>query len=131
MDDDTKEKTKREIGLRKVSDGTKLLKFKRNVSGTKKDGTKYGLEPPKVVDASKQPMTGLVGNGSLVNIAYDLNQWNVAGNSGTSARLSAVQVLELVEYSGGGAGTSEFEDEGETNVIADTFESDSDSDDIF
>ena len=118
-----------DAGVRlKEDDGIKLVRFKRNVSGTRKDGTKYKLDPPKVVDGNKQPFEKLVGNGSLVNIAYELNNWTVAGNSGTSARLSAVQVLELVQYSGSG-GADEFETEGDTETI-DKVDS-TDAEDIF
>ena len=112
----------------KEDDGVSLLRFKRNVGGKRKDGTTYQLDPPTVVDAAKQPLTGQVGNGSLVNIAYELNNWTVAGNSGVSARLNAVQVLELVEFNGGGGGVSEFEDEGTTSTIA---QEDKDDNDIF
>jgi len=113
----------------KEDEGVKLIRFKRNVTGTKKDGTKYDLDPPKVVDAHKTPLDKLVGNGSLVNIAYELREWNVAGNTGVKPSLNAVQVLELVEYSGGGGGADEFDDVGETKVVEDT--SDLEPDDIF
>ena len=107
-----------DAGVRlKEDDGIKLLRFKRKVSGTKKGGGVYNNEPPRIVDAGKQPFSKLIGNGSLVNIQYDLREWAMMGNTGVKADLKAVQVLELVEYSGGNS--DEFEDAGTTSVIAD------------
>ena len=106
-----------DAGVRlKEDDGMKLLRFKRKVGGTKKDGGTYTNEPPRVVDASKQPFGQLIGNGSLVNIQYDLREWAMMGNTGVKADLKAVQVLELVPYSGGGD-TDEFSDEGSTATL--------------
>ena len=121
-----------DAGVRlKEDDGIKLLRFKRKVEGNKKGGGTYRNEPPKVVDASKQEFDKLIGNGSLVNIAYDLRSWEMMGNKGVKADLKAVQVLELVEYSGGGGGTSEFDDEGSTSTIATTATDLSDDGDMF
>jgi len=118
-----------DAGVRlKEDDGIKLIRFKKRVSGKKKDGGTYHNEPPKVVDAAKQPFDKLIGNGSLVNIAYSLRDWSMMGNSGVKADLNAVQVLELVEYAGGG-GTDEFEDMGSTSVIES--EEPTELDDIF
>ena len=119
-----------DAGVRlKEDDGIKLIRFKRNVQGKKKDGTgMYDLEPPRVVDGNKKPFASLVGNGSLVNIAYELREWNVAGNSGVKPALNGVQVIELVEFSG--AKADEFEEEGDTTTIEDTFEA-TEKEDIF
>ena len=120
------------VDVKKDDEGNPTIRFKRNVSGQRKDNSTYENTPPKVVDAQNQPLDKLVGNGSLVNIAYDLKKWNVAGNSGTKAELKAVQVLELVEYSQGAV--DEFDDEGETKVIERTEAAtteDDDVDDIF
>lgn len=106
-----------DTGLKiKDTEGVKTYRFKRKVQGTKKDGGTYNLSPPKVVDAHKEPIDKLVGNGSLVNIQYEVRSGEVAGNPYTKADLVGVQVLELVEYGGAGA-SDEFEDEGDTKVI--------------
>ncbi len=41
----------------------------------------------------------LIGNGSLVNVAFDTYDYNVGGNKGVGSSLKAVQVTKLVEYS--------------------------------
>lgn len=121
-----------DAGLKiKDDDGVKTLRFKRKVSGTKKDGGTYKLDPPKVVDAHKVPFDKLIGNGSLVNIQYSIRSGEMMGNAYTKADLVAVQVLELVEYGGGGS-SDEFDDEGDTKVIKeDNPVTDLDEEDIF
>mgnify|MGYP003139973305 FL=1 len=66
---------------------------------TRKDGTKNSS--PRVVDSKKTPISPdvLIGNGSLVNVAFDTYDYNVGGNKGVGSSLKAVQVTKLVEYS--------------------------------
>ena len=66
---------------------------------TRKDGTKNLA--PRVVDSKRTPISSdiLIGNGSLVNVAFDTYDYNVGGNQGVGASLTAVQVTKLVEYS--------------------------------
>ena len=66
---------------------------------TRKDGTKNSA--PRVVDSKKTPISSdvLIGNGSLVNVAFDTYDYNVKGNQGVGSSLKAVQVTKLVEYS--------------------------------
>ena len=66
---------------------------------TRKDGTKNSS--PRVVDSKKTPISPdvLIGNGSLVNVAFDTYDYNVGGNKGVGASLKAVQVTKLVQYS--------------------------------
>ena len=115
--------------VRQGDDGQKTLRFKRKVSGNKKGGGTYTNQPPAIVDASKQPFNQLVGNGSLVNIAYSLREWEMVGNTGIAADLEAVQVLEHVPYSAGGADA--FDDEGSTTEIEGTSDTKVDVEDIF
>ena len=98
-------------------EGVQTLRFKRKCTGTKKDGGTFKLDPPKVVDAAKQPFTSLIGNGSLVNIAYTIRKGEMMGKPYCKADLDAVQVLELVEYGGAGGGADEFSDEGTVKII--------------
>lgn len=86
--------------------GNKVIRFKRKTTGTKRAGGTFDKTPPKVVDSVKQPFKALVGNGSVVNIAYNVLEHGF----GKSLDLSGVQVLELVSYGGGGSeAADEFE----------------------
>jgi len=82
----------------KKKDGRVFTKLKRKHIGPLDKKTKKPIPefsgPPKVVDADKQEWNademGEIGNGSKVGVVLE----NYNGN----LRLSAVQVLELVEY---------------------------------
>lgn len=91
------------VGLKvKAVDGGFEFKAKRNV--LKADGTEAGR--PNLVDASNKPFEAEVGNGSVVRIQVRPYDYNNNFGSGTSADFEGVQVLDLVEYTGGGG--SEF-----------------------
>ena len=66
---------------------------------TRKDGTKNSA--PRVVDSKRTPVSPdiLIGNGSLVNVAFDTYDYDIKGNKGVGSSLKAVQVTKLVEYS--------------------------------
>ena len=72
----------------------KVLKFKRKVE--RQDGTANPM--PRLVDAKKNPIDVLVGNGSMVKVLYKEFEWTFAGKSGRSLDLQAVQVLDLIPY---------------------------------
>lgn len=64
---------------------------------TRKDGTKS--EGPRVVDALKRPWTGgLIGNGSKVQIAFDVYAWDSRTGSGMTFQPKVVMVLDHVVY---------------------------------
>lgn len=69
----------------------------------KKDGSDN--TPVVVVDNNKQPWDASkrIGFGTKANIKLFTFEWSMSGRSGTSAILSAVQITDLVEYSGGDA----------------------------
>ena len=56
---------------------------------------------PKLVDANKNPIDVLVGNGSRVKVQF--NEWEVENKFGTFKGLDfqAMQVLDLVNYKSG------------------------------
>ncbi len=68
--------------------------------------------PPRVFDrfGTVIPPEVLVGNGSKVRVAYRENEYKGLGG-GFNFYLNAVQVIELVEYSGGNATDYGFETE--------------------
>jgi len=77
-------------------DGVKKIMFKRKVE--RKDGTPNAV--PKLLDANKNPLDLAVGNGSKVNVQY--REWETSNQFGDfkGLDLQAVQVLDLVEYTG-------------------------------
>ena len=100
--------------LKTEDDGTQSYRFKRRTQGTKKTGEKFDKNPPMVIDASKEPFDKLIGNGSLVNIQYDVKTVPFAGQTYINGDLCGVQVLEHVSF---GESADEFEDEGEAASI--------------
>jgi len=102
--------------LKEDDKGTPTYRFKRKVGGKKKGGGEFKREQPKVVDASKKPFEGLIGNGSVVNIQYKVMNTEFMGQAFVKGDLCAVQVLKLVSY--GGDDGDEFDDEGPTETIA-------------
>ena len=69
-------------------------------------------------DAQKAPMVvdqfgdaldpAIIGNDSVANVQYSVNDWEFNGTKGRSARLIAVQVVELNEYTPTDGDSSEF-----------------------
>ena len=61
------------------------------------------MEPVRLVNGAKEPITNRnsIGNGSVGNVIIWQAGYDVSGRSGVSNSLTAVQVTELVEYSGG------------------------------
>jgi hypothetical protein len=80
----------------KDTDGVKKIMFKRKVE--RKDGTPNAV--PKLLDSSKNPLDISVGNGSKVRVQY--REWETSNQFGDfkGLDLQAVQVLDLVEYTG-------------------------------
>lgn len=92
-------------------EGKVEVSFKMKASGTREDGTEWS-QRPAVVDAKKRPTDAKVGAGSTVKVAYELSPYfTPALGAGVSLRLKAVQVIDLVEYSGGGNSAAAFDEE--------------------
>lgn len=89
--------------------GAILVAFKMKASGRNREGDDW-KQSPIVVDRAKRKITELVGGGSLVRVSGLLVPYFTAAlGFGISAKLKAVQVLELV--GAGGDFTSDFDDE--------------------
>ena len=71
-----------------------IVRFKRKVQ--KANGDKN--TQPQLVDASKNPLDKIVGNGSKVKVMYKPYEWNFKGKKGMGLDLQAVQVIDLIEY---------------------------------
>jgi len=99
MEDDEAAKLKA-VGLkvRRNDDGIFEYKFKRNVTNKK---TGEPNPAPKQVDANREPMTAIIGNGSDVVVQYATYNWEYKGKKGTNADFQAVQVINLVPYGDG------------------------------
>lgn len=82
----------------KVKDGVKSVSLRKDCVWKKSGDPK---KAPIVVDQFGDPIDPLiVGNDSVCNIQYSVRDWEFQGTKGKSAELVAVQVLELVEYTG-------------------------------
>ena len=97
---------------RTMDDGRKFIKLTKNL--IKRDGNP--AQPIKVIDRHGNDVDPLiVGNGSKANVQYTTFEWEMAGRSGVKAILTALQITDLVEYSG--HGVTEFDIE-EQDVVA-------------
>ena len=83
-------------------------------SGEYQDGTP--TSPIPVFDINRQPMTEDIGNGSLVRLQINIVPYEFAGTVGLSARLTVVQVLNLVPYVKAGLDLDLFDAEDNPNT---------------
>jgi len=94
----------KKAGLKiKNTDDGNVVRFRRNQFRASGEENKK----PIVVDEANQPLTDLVGNGSLCNVQFSVFDWKNKFGEGTGVDLQGVQVLELVTF--GGADGDEFE----------------------
>jgi|TARA_R110000803_G_scaffold119915_1_gene188151 hypothetical protein len=83
----------------KGDDRGEFVTIKRKVE--RKDGTQR--QGPLVKDSQNNNWDGkLIANGSVVNVKAVPFEWSYAGKSGVSADLAAVQIVDFIEYAGGG-----------------------------
>ena len=77
----------------------------------RKDGTPNNV--PKLIDANKEPLDVAVGNGSKVRVQY--REWETSNNFGDfkGLDLQAVQVIDLVEYTGADGNELDSLDDGD------------------
>ena len=108
-------KAKHATKERTNDDGKKFIKLTKNC--IKRDGNP--AVAIKVIDKHGNDVDPLiVGNGSKANAQYTTFEWDMAGRSGVKAILTALQITDLVEYSGNG--TTEFEIEEQPEVALET-----------
>ena len=84
----------------KERDGKNVISLKRKA--TRRDGSQN--DPVRVVDSMKAPMMdrSKIGNGSKGNVIVYQMPYEFAGQTGITNILVAVQVTEMVEFSGTG-----------------------------
>lgn len=85
---------------------TYILKLKTRAFFTTAEGDSEPNNLP-IVDSNKEPTDVIIRSGSKLKVSYNLGPYTVQGG-GLSARINAVQVLELAE---GGGGVSDFDKE--------------------
>jgi len=95
--------TMRDLGLNvKEKDGSFTASLKRKAR--KANGDDNGR--PVVIDAGLKPIDDnqlmKLGNGSVGNVKLYQYPYDAAGRKGTATSLTAVQVVDFVEYVGGG-----------------------------
>lgn len=81
----------------KENNGKSTVSLKRNAQ--KRDGSDNAKV--RVVGADKAPLTSPIGNGSTGNVIVLQYEYDMLGNKGVASSLVAVQVTDLVQYSGG------------------------------
>jgi hypothetical protein len=88
----------------RTRDGKMLVfRFKLPGGGTKKDGSTWVSDPPKLVDSRNKVFTPdekfNPGNGTLCRIAFKPRAWFVkAAGAGVTLRLCGVQILQYKPY---------------------------------
>ena len=104
--------------------GKVLVKFKMKAQYKAKDGTTK-TNKPRFFDARGNPVANpaTIGNGSILRISYGIAGYSTPQGTGISLYLNAVQIVELVEYTGtGGSAQSygfEAEEDGYQSPAAD------------
>ena len=85
----------------------------------------------QIINAKKKPVKNVsVGEGTIARLGVVFSGYSVAGKTGVSAKLSLVQIIDLVEYTGGGFSLDGFDEEDGYDGVGEDFdETDTISDD--
>ena len=95
-------------------DGSTDFNFKMTASGISKKTDKPWSRKPALFDAKGKPLAEdlMIGGGSVGKVSYEMSPFYTAlVGAGVSLRLEAVQIIELVEWTGGTATSYGFEEE--------------------
>lgn len=94
------------------NEGNIILKFKQKAVITKKDGTEIPVTI-RQFDSKGKPMSAEIGRDSVIKVAFTPSPYYMPSTRtcGLSLRLNAVQVIDLVEFSGGTADSYGFGEE--------------------
>ena len=78
---------------------------------------------PKLINAKLQPVKNVsVGEGTIARVGVVLSGYSVAGKTGVSVKLGMVQIINLVEYSGSGFNSDDFEEEEGFDGVGEEFD---------
>jgi hypothetical protein len=101
------------------------IKCKLKAQGKRKDGGTFEMKP-RIFDAEGTPMNGSadpIGSGSTIKVSINPRAYYVPSiGAGLTFRIGAVQVIELVTYTAGGAGHEDFGFQSEDGFKVETFE---------
>lgn len=79
----------------------------------------------QIINAKKQPVKNIsVGEGTIAKVGIVISGYSVAGKTGVSAKLGLVQIIELVEYSGGAFSADDFDEEEGFDGVGEEFTDD-------
>lgn len=79
-------------------EGEYVFRLRRKQFFIDEEGEVIENKKPTCVDENADDFDRNIGNGSLVNVMYDLREWSYKKDSGVKAILKGVQVLDLVPY---------------------------------
>ena len=81
--------------------GMNICRFKTKMRAFK-DGNM--TEPPTVEDTERRPWPEdkLIGNGSVVRVAFEVYAWKAASGAGMTFQPKIIQVVEHIPHTGGG-----------------------------
>lgn len=97
--------------------------LKTNASAYIEDG-KIGRRI-NIINAKKQPVKNIsIGEGTVARLGVVLSGYSVAGKTGVSVKLGMVQIIDLVEYSGGGFSADAFDEEEGFDGVGTEFDED-------
>lgn len=83
---------------------------------------------PALYNAKCKPINNIsIGEGTVAKLAVTLSGYSVAGKTGVSAKLGAVQIIDLVEFSGGAFSANTFDEEEGFDGIGEDFKDDTDT----
>lgn len=97
-------------------EGRCVLKFKQKAQITKKNGEKINIKIPQFDSHGKPMEVANIGRDSVIKVNFSVRPYYLPTikTCGLSLRPTAVQVIQLNEFSGGGTAESYgFSDEGE------------------
>ena len=83
----------------KEKDGLKTVTIRKDCVYAKSGDPQ---KAPMVFDKFGKPLDVLIGNDSVANVQFSVREWEFQGKKGKTAKLVAVQILDLVEFAGGG-----------------------------
>jgi len=97
--------SQRGFKIKEMEDIGPALVIRRNVNWEDKQGNIHTRPAPRLFDKAKQPLDCQVGNGSRVKVQF--REWE--SGEWTGLDFQAMQVLDLIEYSGTSPDGAEFE----------------------